>query len=183
MDLAIDTIEPTTFAAGETVQWRCGAGAYLAADGWGLKYYFAGAVAFAVAATVDGAAFLVTLTAASTAAHPAGLYRWAAYAERGAGAEIERIPIARGRVTITANVTTALAGALQSHAERMLAAIRAVLEGRTTADVEQFTIAGKAVTQIPFAELQKAERRYARRVKLDRNGGQLPPVEVTFGRA
>lgn len=183
MDPAVATHEPSTFAAGETVQWRRGVGSYAPADGWALRYYFAGPDTFQASASVDGSDFLVTLRAVDTEGKAPGEYRWTAYAERGEGEALERIRIASGRATLHANITTTQPGAFESHSVRMLRAIRTVLEGRVPAEVENFTIGGKAITQIPFSELRRAERRYALRVKRERNGGRLPRTEVHFGRA
>lgn len=49
---------------------------------------------------------------------------------------------------------------MPTHAETMLAAIESVLEGRITADVEAYTIAGRQITKIPIADLLVLRDRY-----------------------
>ena len=53
----------------------------------------------------------------------------------------------------------------QTHAEIMLAKIEAVLEGRITADIENYQIAGRQITKIPIAELLVLRDRYRVEVK------------------
>jgi hypothetical protein len=48
----------------------------------------------------------------------------------------------------------------KSHAVKMLDAIEAVLEGRITSDVEQYSIAGRQITKIPISELLILHDRY-----------------------
>jgi len=47
-----------------------------------------------------------------------------------------------------------------SHAKTMLDAIEAVLEGRITSDIEEYTIAGRQITKIPIIELKKLRDEY-----------------------
>lgn len=49
---------------------------------------------------------------------------------------------------------------MATHAETMLSAIEAVLEGRITADVEAYSIAGRQITKIPMAELLTLRDKY-----------------------
>jgi len=49
---------------------------------------------------------------------------------------------------------------MPTHAVTMLAAIEAVLEGRITADVEAYTIAGRQITKIPIEQLLVLRDRY-----------------------
>lgn len=55
-----------------------------------------------------------------------------------------------------------------THYETMLEKIRAVLEGRITADVESYKINGREITKIPFVELQTMERQYAALVQQEK---------------
>jgi hypothetical protein len=49
---------------------------------------------------------------------------------------------------------------MATHAETMLAAIKTVLEGRITSDVESYTIGGRQITKIPIPELIKIYNHY-----------------------
>jgi len=165
--------EPSRFTAGTTVQWTRVVSGYAHADGWTVRYYFRGASNFQVDAVEDGTRHLVTLGAAATTQKLPGRYRWWLYAERGSGDALERIPLAKGQVIVAAAVADAADGAFRSFNERMYAAIRAVLEGRITADVEAMTLRGTALTRIPIERLQRMEGVYAWRVWRERNKGKL----------
>lgn len=60
-----------------------------------------------------------------------------------------------------------------THAETMLQAIEAVLEGRITADIEQYTIAGRSITKIPIEQLIKLHSHYAILVKLEKRADDI----------
>lgn len=56
----------------------------------------------------------------------------------------------------------------RSHAQRMLEAIKARLEGRITADAESYSIRGRALSRIPMAELMRLRDQYAAEVHRER---------------
>lgn len=76
-----------------------------------------------------------------------------------------------------------------SHAEKMLAAIEQVLEGRVTDDVQQLSIAGRSITKIPVDELLALRAQYAKEVADLRAlaGGnrrqRIQTVRTSFNRA
>lgn len=49
---------------------------------------------------------------------------------------------------------------LDTHAYRMVTAIEAVLEGKVTADVASYSIAGRSITKIPIVELIELREKY-----------------------
>lgn len=179
----VPTQEPTRFAAGETVTWSRTVPGFPSSE-WTLRYYLRGAGKLDIPSTAqaDGS-FLVAVRPIDTEKAPAGAYRWTAYAEKGSGSALERHPVGTGLVIITANLVTAAAGELQSHAEQMLAAIEARLRGRLTTDqlIESYGVAGRQVVKIAFEQLEIARRRYRAEVMRERNGGRLPRIEVGFG--
>jgi len=65
-----------------------------------------------------------------------------------------------------------------THAETMLKAIEAVLEGRVTADIEQYSIAGRQITKIPIEELIKLRQYYKLEVIREQQAEQLGSGEV-----
>jgi len=62
----------------------------------------------------------------------------------------------------------ATGGLVSSFNERMLAQLEARLEGRVMADAEDYSIAGRSITRIPFGELQKLRDMYYARVQRER---------------
>lgn len=65
-----------------------------------------------------------------------------------------------------------------THAETMLQAIEAVLEGRITADIEQYSIAGRQITKIPVEELIKLRQYYRLEVIKEHQAEQLTSGEL-----
>lgn len=169
------------------MRWQRAFGDYPASDGYALKYYFNGASALTKSADgtseneLAGAAWVLTLNPADTAGKTAGIYKWAAFAEKGSGASLERWPVASGVVTLTADITTATPGTLQTHEERTLAVIEAAIEGRLTADMQAYVIDGRQVTKIPILELQQLRVRYGNAVWRIQNPGKLAQsVKMSF---
>lgn len=178
----IPSIEPSEFAAGESVQWTRSVGDYAAADGYVVTWYFRGAGVADVVGNASGSVWTATLTPTQTKDLAPGAYTWRAYAEKRDGATVnERHFIAEGRTVVLPDFAAATAGDSLSHAEKMLAAIDAVLEGRITADVEAYQIGGRSVTKIPFAELRKARNLYVSAVRRERTRTFGTTVRVNFG--
>lgn len=132
-----------------------------ASDGWTLKYAYAAPVAsaaFAItAATHDTNDYLVSVTAATTANYVASdNYAWVAYAEKGSGATIERHQIDSGTCKVVAGYASfAALYDKRSHAKTVLDAIEALIEGRATSDVAQYSIAGRSIVKMSPEELLK----------------------------
>lgn len=163
------TMMPQQFAAGTTVKYSRGFADYTPGDGWTLAVHLAGAsiITATVAADVSGSTWNVTLTAAVTGVLKAGVYQWRELVTKSS----ETYVAASGAVTVLPNIATAVAGDFQTFAERMLAAIEAVLVGRIPADVESYQIAGRSLTRIPVMELQELRARYQGEVAAQRKPG------------
>lgn len=174
---------PSTLSGGTTVKYRRSFPGYPASAGWALKVYLSGAVALNVTATADGDEYEVEITAAQTGTLTPGNYALLERVEK-AG---EVYDVARGVVQVTANLATATAGSGVTHAERTLAVIEAALEGRLTADVESYQIAGRAVSKIPVRDLLALRQRYKGEVAIERSvgsgGSPFGNVNVCFGGA
>jgi len=67
---------------------------------------------------------------------------------------------------------------MSTHAQTMLAAIEAVLEGRITADIEQYSIAGRSITKIPIAELLKLRSYYKAEAVREQRADMISSGEV-----
>lgn len=168
----VPTTEPTEVTAGDTWQWDRAPGEYAPADGWALSYDVAGPQSFTIAgasvSTVNGS-FRVTY--ASPASLPAGTYQWFARATLSG----DRRTIDRGVFTVVADVPS------QLHAEKMLAAIEAVIEGRITADVESYAIGGRQVTKMSSSDLRYWRGYYSAEIARLRRGGKVfSPIRVSF---
>jgi hypothetical protein len=155
---------PSAFTAGTTWRWDETHDDFPVADGWTLTRRFVGAgYALSVAATA-GTTHEFAATAAVTALVPAGDYQATGWATLD-GATYPLSPIA---VTVAADPSTLAPGYHLTHNERVLNAIRCRLEGRFTADVESYSIAGRSISKIPATELVKLEGVYAQRVRIEK---------------
>jgi hypothetical protein len=176
----IPTCEPTEIVAGDTVRWTKDLASYPPADGWVLHYRilcaaFNKEISDIGASGVFDVTFAPTDTAAAVADTQARLIGWVV------NGSSETHTIFDGWVQVLANLRTATATSARSHAEKMLAAIEAVLEGRATTDIEAYTIGGRSVTKMKADELTKWRGLYAGIVWRQRNRGvSSPSHQVRF---
>ena len=183
---------PSTIYAGDSVRFRLADHAdYPQSEGWDLQYDLQGISRLLDNTDItvvwqssgdDAQHWLVTITAAKTAALTPGRYRLigrfsgsGTYAGRR-----ETLDELDTVVVVEPNAATAAAGDLQTHAEKTLAVIEAALEGRLTSDLESYQIAGRAVNKIPIRELTRLRGRYAGLVRQERTGTLVRPHHVRF---
>jgi hypothetical protein len=124
---AVPTFEPTRAHAGDSLTWRRDdlVVDYPATAGWVLSYKIISAShAISVTAAADGAAHLVTITAATTAGWPPGEYTWVAAVTQGA----HRSTIGQGRLAVLPNLAGASGGFdVRTAARKALDAVDAAL--------------------------------------------------------
>ncbi len=172
LDADAPLTEPTEIRAGDTIKWRRSdlTGDYPASDGWALEYYFvnsAGQITI-TAATYSTDEFLVTLTAAITAAYTTGIYKWISKAVKGTEKYTDR----QGTIEILADLEAATTG-LETRSDTKIALdnvetiIKAVkkhssysLSGRTYVlkDIPDLLELRKKLTAEYKAELDKENR-------------------------
>jgi hypothetical protein len=175
--------EPTDVVAGDTWSWTHENAEFPVADGWVLSYSIRGASALTwntAWVTNDGRLWTVAIPTASTAPLTAGTYRF----ERHYAANGQRWTTSLRTLEIVADAATAVAGALQSDNEKMLAALWTLLYGNgTVSDVESYQIHGRQLVRMKKLELQKWYDVYRGRVRREQNGGQNPAIRIAFGHA
>ena len=152
--------EPASLIAGDTAKWLKALPEYPASAGWALSYELVNAaarIAFSGAAAGDD--HLVNVPAATTTTWVPGAYTW------------------RSRVALSGEVFTVGGGQMvvqpafaaatdaRSQARRTLDAIDAVIEGRASSAVAEYSIAGRSLKNIPIPELLALRDRYARMVR------------------
>lgn len=167
----LDTVaemEPARFVAGDTVTWKR---TDLANDypvaGWALSYVFRleGATTdFAVSTTESGDDYVAEIDAATSAGIPAGTYRWAALMTR--TADGGRVTIGTGVCVVEPDPNSDIDP--RSHAAKVLAAIESLIEGRATADVSSYSIAGRSLTKMTLDELMRWRSVYRNEVRQER---------------
>lgn len=193
--MAIETLsrEPERITQGETLRWRRELPAFPATDGWVLKYALVHAGGRQlVTAEADGAAHLVEVASATTAAWAAATYAWQAWVELEDGT---RAWVGTGQLVVAQDL--AAAGAAdgvdpRTHAQRVLEAIEAVLEQRASQAQLGYTIGtdhgSRQLAYIPHAELLALRDRYRLEVQQEQRAarvaaglGHAGRVVVRFG--
>jgi len=182
---------PVEIAAGTTVKFHRSFGDFSASDGWTYKFHANGPTTrLDVPATInaDGQSFDVVipanvsaLTTPSVASLPAGRYQCAERLTNTNTNEVVDPNLDSLQLNVEADVSTAPAGAFISHIERTLAIIEAAIEGRLTADMETYTVGGRAISMIKAKELLWFRGHYRSKLFQLKNPGRLgAPVEVAF---
>jgi hypothetical protein len=171
----IPTTEPSAIVAGDTVSWTRSFADFPASQGWALAYKLRNAWdKINISASASGDDFLVSISAATSAAYVVGDYSFDAYATKGS----ERHTVASGKITVLPNLDTTSAVDDRSFNQRMVDAIEDLLEGRATADVQAYQIGGRQLTKMTVDELEKWRAQY--RFRLNREQGKSASIGVRF---
>lgn len=151
--------------AGDTLDFITSVPDYPASAGWTLKYRLApraAGTAYDITATASGDDYRVQVAAATTANYAPGDYTWTAWVELGA----EVYTVDRGQLEIRARSSTLAAGHDgRSHAQKVLDAIEAVLEGRASLDQQEYAINGRSLKRTPLADLMRLRQLYRNEVQ------------------
>ena len=159
---------PDTIRAGTTFDVAVTLPAYPAPD-WSLVLILRGVGQIDLASTDDGEGHRIGASAAVTSGWAAGSYWWQLRAVMGAEAHA----VDEGNLTVAADL--ALIDAPhdgQSHAERVLQAIEAVIENRATVDQQAYTINGRSLQRMPIADLLALRSRYRDEVRRQQQARQ-----------
>jgi hypothetical protein len=170
--------EPCSVTAGDSWVWTKSLGDFAPTESggtWALSYAINGksVLPWSTAyVTDDGSIWTVTIPATVTLNMEPGRYEWSAIVTGGGGYSGERYVAASGVLAILANPATAGEGDRQTFAERTLAVVEAVLEGRASSDMQSYQIGGRSVVSIPFSELYAMRNKLRVEVFRERNPGQ-----------
>lgn len=171
--------EPTELVVGDRWAWkRVDLGADYPPASYTLSYslrlFGTGTTEIEITASGSGSDYLVEVAAADTAAETAGSYAWQAYITR--NSDSERITVDRGTVLLRAN-RDASTDDPRSHAQKMLDAIEALMEGRASSAEASYSIGDRSLTKLTPDELirwrnfYRAEVRAERQAETIANGG------------
>lgn len=160
----IPTSEPSELRSGDTWKWTKTLADY-PASAWTLKYRFKNAAGgFEITASSSGDDYSVTVAASTTTGYAAGAYSWIAWVEGGS----EKYTVDTGTVTLNPDYRSGTATAAlddRTHAQIVLDAIEAVIEGRASKDQEEYMIAGRSIKRTPIASLLKLRQHYLAEVE------------------
>lgn len=184
------TEEPSTVVQGNTWQWSRDFPDYPAGGSYTLAYYFKSPdSAFSISGveiTANGSAFVATKAATDTASIRPGSYFWQAYATSGAA----RYLAGEGWMSVTPDLATAGGYDARAHAQKVLDAVEATLEGRASLDQLAISIGGRSLSRTPIGDLLALRDHYRREVQalksaaaLENELGNRRRLFVRFGRA
>ena len=144
--------EPAAFRAGDLVRWTKFLSDYPANDGWTLSYTLINAsIKISLTATASGAEHLVSVPAATSANYAAGAYTWMARVTKGS----EVYTIGQGSLTILPNLSALMSYDGRSHAQTMVDAIEAAIQGRASALQLRMQINGRSIEYLNPTDLIK----------------------------
>lgn len=180
MTAAIALKEPESFVSGNTVKWEKYIPDYLPVDGWTLKYSFrkpGTAEKFSITTTASGDNHAATITATASALLAAGEWYYQSYVEKSS----EKIHIASGVLTITPDYAGTGTIDPRTWEEITLDAIRAVIQGRATANQSSVKVGDKELRYYSFDELLRLEESISARVdRLRRAAAGDSPLSATY---
>jgi hypothetical protein len=163
---------PQSITGGVSLRVEFTCSDYPAPD-WSLSAILRGPAQIQLDASDQVPGFLFSQTAVETAAMGAGLYAVSVRASMGD----DVFEVEAGQLTILADLATFDAGHdSRGHAERTLAAIEAVLEGRAGRDQESYSINGRTLQRTPIADLLALKRHYVAEVAKLKAGGRARPI-------
>lgn len=155
------TILPDKIGAGLTFDRLVTLTAYPAAD-WSLAVSLRGVASIDLTGAAEGTQHRLHATAAETGAWAPGSYWYTARVTRGA----EVVEVESGKLEVTPDLASAADGFDgQSHAEKTLAAIEAVIERRASLDQERYRINNRELYRTPIADLLKLRSLYRAEVR------------------
>lgn len=135
------------------------------APGWTLSLALRGPASIDVDGAAEGAEHRLAADAATTAGWVPGAYWYQLRATDGTDVQL----VEEGQVRILEDLAAAAAGFDgRSHAERVLEAIEAVIEGRASIDQQSYRINNRELTRTPIRDLMQLRSRYRAEVRAQR---------------
>lgn len=152
---------PDSFTAGTTLAIAVALTAY-PPPGWSLVLLLRGPEQRDLASTPDDTLHAFSVTAADTASWSAGAYWYSLRATD--GTEVHEIET--GTLTVTPDLAAVAADYDgRSHAEKVLEAIEAVIEGRASKDQDSYRINNRELRRTPISQLLKLRDVYRQEVR------------------
>lgn len=148
---------PKKITAGLTFKHSINLTAYPASI-WSITIYLRGASAIDISATTDGNLHIFNVPASETKKYKAGHYGYSLRATDLNG-NVEEIEA--GAIEIISDLSSIEDPVdKRSHAQKTLAALEAVIEGRATLDQERYRLNNRELWRTPLADLIKLRNQY-----------------------
>lgn len=174
---------PSSLTAGDTWQWTLTLPEYLPGQGYTATYQLVGktSLSFTASPNVSLGNYDVSVAAATTATVGAGPYRWNLRVTDAAGV----VHVVRsGHVLVLSDPGVTTGTDATTHAQHMLVLIESELEARVKGDGSSnvsYSIEGRSISKMTLQELYSLRGKYRGEVSRIANGGQIAPVQITFG--
>ena len=152
-------IEPQQVTAGTSWRWERSFGSF-PADTWQLNYFFrevTGKYSFDILAVNSNKAFQVNLVPNTTKEYSPGVYSGQGFVSQGS----ERFIVYDNQIEVGTDFALQGVGKdTRSHAQKVLEAIKGLLEGKFVEDASSYSIAGRSITKLDVQELINAKNYY-----------------------
>lgn len=147
---------PSEISAGITLSLSLSLPEYPAPD-WSLSLVLRGPQAIDLTASAEGEDHVLEAAAADTAEWAPGLYVWQLRAID--APDVVLVEEGQSRILVDLAAQAADYDG-RSHAERVLEAIEAVIEGRASIDQSSYSINNRSLSRTPIGDLLKLRTRY-----------------------
>lgn len=155
---------PKQIRAGDTLSFTDQLADYSALDGWTLVYALVNRTnQITITSSASGSDHAVSEVYAVTEGYAPGTYRYQAYVDDGS----DRHTVESGTVEILPDLKGGMVDD-RSHAEKVLEALEATMEGKASQDQLSMSINGRSLTRFSPAELMKWRDRYKAEVNQQR---------------
>ena len=134
-------------------------------DTWTATLYLTGGEKISIVATADGTGYQLYKAAADTVSWTAGIYNFALTVSDGT----DTYSIESGQLEIVQRADLQATGDKTSHAQKVLIAIEATIEGRASLDQSSYSIAGRSLSRMSIDELLKFRDYYKKKVNEQKN--------------
>lgn len=154
--------------AGDSFELTVTEADYPASDGWSCRIVLTNAsTVITINSSADGDSHAFSVTPTTSAAWTPGQY--------GAAFQFlatdQRVTFDVGSITLLPDITSATD--TRSHAEKVLAALEATLEGKATSDQQSMSINGRALVRFSPSELLSWRDKYAAIVASERRADRI----------
>lgn len=170
-------ILPGSITAGLTFKRTVTLSAYPADQGWVLRVFLRGLLVDKVTgaktnlsidmqSTPNGAQHVFNVPATTTTEWQAANYGYSVRAVHSPSGEVYEVD--NGTIDVLGDMQTATGGDYRSHAQKVLDAVEAVIEGRATLDQERYRINNRELYRTPLSELRKLRAQYRAEVNREK---------------
>lgn len=155
---------PKTLHIGDSISVTAILSSYPASSGWSVKLVVTdGTNRYQINSVADGDNHTLAANSATTGAWVAGSYKWVALAID----PDERFKVSSGDIEVKPDILTTAID-YRTHAEKVLTALEAVIEGKATSDDYATSIRGKSLTRYSPEELTRWRNIYRSEVREER---------------